>query len=180
MVAERGKRRKRDNPALRVMAPALPLPVAAALRPGPDLESPVASALVDSGPLLALFNAGDHWHVRVLAWLAAHPETRLVSTWSVLTEVCALLARRIHNEAALDFLRWVQRGAVEIDSPEAGSLPAVLAISERFASLPFDLADASVAEAAGRRRIRHVLSVDADFIVYRDQSGRPLTSVLWA
>jgi len=180
VVAERGKRRTRDKPALPVMAQALPLPAAAPPRPGPAVESPVASALVDSGPLLALFNAGDHWHARVLAWLAAHPETRLVSTWPVLTEVCALLARRIHNEAAFDFLRWVQRGAVEIDSPEAGGLQAVLAISERFASLPFDLADASVAEAAGRRRIRHVLSVDADFIVYRDQAGRPLTSVLWA
>jgi len=154
--------------------------VAAPCRPGPAAEPPVASALVDSGPLLALFNASDHWHARVLAWLAAHPETRLVSTWPVLTEVCALLARRIHNGAALDFLRWVQRGAVEIDAPEPGSLPEVLAISERFASLPFDLADASVAEAAGRRRIRHVLSVDADFIVYRDKAGRPLTSVLWA
>ena len=63
----------------------------------------------------------------------------------------------------------------------AGSLqPTGLAISERFASLPVDLADASVAEAAGRRRICHVLSVDADFIVYRDKAGRPLTSVLWA
>ena len=180
MVAERGKPRTRDKPVLRVKAPKLPLPATAPPRSGAAVESPVTSALVDSGPLLALFNAGDHWHGRVLDWLAAHPETRLVSTWPVLTEVCALLARCIHNEAAIDFLRWVQRGAMEIDSPEAGSLPAVWAISDRFASLPFDLADASVAEAAGRRRIRHVLSVDADFIVYRDPAGRPLISVLWA
>ncbi len=136
------------------------------------------SVLVDSGPLLALFNAADHWHRPVRQWLQAHPEARLLSTWPVLTEVCALLARRVHNGAALDLLRWVQRGAVEIDQPDQASLAEVLAISQRFASLPFDLADASVAEAAQRRRIRQVLSIDADFDVYRDRAGKPLVNVL--
>ena len=153
-------------PAERVAAPTpAPLP----LQP---------QVLVDSGPLLALFNAADHWHAPVRQWLQANPGTRLVSTWPVLTEVCALLARRIHNQAALDFLRWVQRGAVEIDQPEAGSIARVLQISERFASLPFDLADASVVEAAARRRIRQVLSVDADFDVYRDRAGKALVNAL--
>ena len=141
-------------------------------------ETPIAVALIDSGPLLALFNSRDHWHERVVVWLKAHPETRLISTWPVLTEVCALLARRIHNEAALDCLRWVQRGGLEIDRPDADTLSNVLSISERFASLPFDLADASVAEAAARLRIKHVLSIDADFDVYRDKSGKALVSVL--
>ena len=54
----------------------------------------------------------------------------------------------------------------------------MLAISQRFASLPFDLADASVAEAAQRRRIRRVLSIDADFDVYRDKAGKPLRNLL--
>ena len=141
-------------------------------------DTPIAVALIDSGPLLALFNSRDHWHERVVVWLKAHPETRLISTWPVLTEVCALLARRIHNEAALDCLCWVQRGGLEIDRPDADTLSNVLSISERFASLPFDLADASVAEAAARLRIKHVLSIDADFDVYRDKSGKALVSVL--
>ncbi|MDH4392807.1 MAG: PIN domain-containing protein [Aquabacterium sp.] len=152
--------------------------------PGPAGSSAGSQALagqavlVDSGPLLALFNSSDRWHQPVRQWLQANPAARLVSTWPVLTEVCALLARRIHNGAALDLLRWVQRGAVEIDQPDAGSVAEVLAISQRFASLPFDLADASVAEAAQRRRIRQVLSIDADFDVYRDRAGMPLVNIL--
>jgi hypothetical protein len=141
---------------------------------------PANAVLVDSGPLLALFNAGDHWHQPVRQWLQANPAARLVSTWPVLTEVCALLARRIHNGAALDLLRWVQRGAVVIDRPDDGSVAEVLAISQRFADLPFDLADTSVAEAAQRLRIRQVLSIDADFDVYRDQAGKPLRNLLRA
>lgn len=76
----------------------------------------------------------------MLQWLQAHPQAKLLSTWPVATEVCALLAWRIHNEAALDFLRWAQRDGIGPDSPGDLSLADVLAISERFASLPFDLA----------------------------------------
>lgn len=134
--------------------------------------------LADSGPLIALFNGADRWHATVRGWLQANPGASLISTWCVATEVCALLARRIHNDAALDFLRWVQRGGVTLDRAVEGSLTEVRRISERFASLPFDLADASVAEAAARLKIRHLLSIDADFDVYRDRAGRPLVNLL--
>ena len=138
----------------------------------------VGRVLVDSGPLIALFNAADRWHTPVLQWLQAHPQAQLISTWPVATEVCALLARRIANEAALDFLRWAQRGALAFDRAEDSSLPEVLRISERFADLPFDLADASIAEAAARLKLKHILSIDANFDVYRDRAGKPLVNLL--
>ena len=138
----------------------------------------VGRVLVDSGPLIALFNAADRWHTPVLQWLQAHPQAQLISTWPVATEVCALLARRIANEAALDFLRWAQRGALTFDRADDSSLPEVLRISERFADLPFDLADASIAEAAARLKLKHILSIDADFDVYRDRAGKPLVNLL--
>lgn len=151
---------------------------AAAREPSARYLAHAGPVLVDSGPLIALFNGADRWHVPVLDWLRAHPAATLVSTWCVATEVCALLARRIHNDCALDFLRWVQRGGLTLEGAVEGSLTDVLRISERFASLPFDLADASVAEAAARLKIRHLLSIDADFDVYRDRAGRPLVNLL--
>lgn len=134
--------------------------------------------VVDSGPLIALFNAGDSWHERILSWLRENQGIRLLTTWPVLTEVCALLARRLHHQAALDFLRWVERGAIDVDRPEHATLADVLAISERFADLPFDMADACVAEAAARLGIDRVLSIDRHFDVYRARSGRRLKNVL--
>lgn len=134
--------------------------------------------LVDSGPLLALFNRADHWHAVVLQWLQAQPGAQLISTWPVATEVCALLARRIGNPAALDFLRWAQRGGITLDRAEDHSLAEVLLISERFADMPFDLADASIAEAAARLKIRQILTIDTDFDVYRGRDGKPLINVL--
>ena len=112
------------------------------------------------------------------AALKANERARLLTTWPVATEVCALLARRVARDSALDFLRWAQRGAIELDVAVRGTLTDVLRINERFASLPFDLADASIAEAAVRLRVRHVLSLDADFDVYRDRAGKPLVNLL--
>lgn len=140
--------------------------------------SVIGPVLADSGPLLALFNGRDAWHVAIVEWLRRNMQVRLVTTWPVATEVCALLARRVGNPAALDFLRWSLRGGVEIDVPAGSALSDILSISERFQNLPFDLADASVAEAAGRLRIRQVLTIDSDFDVYRDKAGKPLAHVL--
>lgn len=140
--------------------------------------TPVVSVVADSGPLLALFNRSDNWHRGVVDWLRRNPQARVISTWPVATEVCALLARRVSNAAALDFLRWIERGGLELDTPApAATLAEVLRISVRFADLPFDLADASVAEAAGRLRIRHVLTINSDFDVYRDRQGHALIRV---
>lgn len=89
-----------------------------------------------------------------------------------------MLARRIANDCALDFLRWAQRGGIALDGAAPGSLTEVLRIAQRFADLPFDLADATVAEAAARLRVRHILSIDADFDVCRDRSNKPLVNLL--
>ena len=150
----------------------------AGVKAAPTLRQVVA----DSGPLLALFNRTDRWHAPVLQWLQSNPQVSLLTTWPVLTEVCALLARRLGNDCALDFLRWGQRGGFTLDAPEADDLPEtlvqVLLISERFRDLPFDLADASVAEVAARHGIRHVLTIDSDFDVCRDAKGKALRHVL--
>jgi len=151
---------------------------AAAQEPSARYLAHRGPVLVDSGPLIALFNGGDRWHAPVREWLRANPAAVLLSTWAVATEVCALLARRVANGAALDFLRWAQRGGIALDAPVAGTLTEVLRLSERFADLPFDLADASVAEAAARLKRRHVLALDADFEVYRDRGGRALVNLL--
>lgn len=155
-------------------------PALAAQEPSTRYLRHAGPVLVDSGPLIALFNGRDRWHQPVLGWLQANPAATLISTWCVATEVCALLARRIHNDAALDFLRWCQRGGLTLDRAVDGSLTEVLRISERFASLPFDLADASIAEAASRLKLKHLLSIDADFEVYRDRAGKPLLNLLQA
>jgi uncharacterized protein len=134
--------------------------------------------LVDSGPLLARFNRSDNWHTIIVEWLSVNPKIKLITTWCVLIEVCTMLSRRVHNDAALDVLRWALRGGITVDGAPQESLISLLTISERFADLPFDLTDASIAEAGERMRIRQILSIDSDFDVYRDRVGHALQNVL--
>ena len=49
------------------------------------------AALVDTGPLVALFVRNDPDHARVTSWLRNF-RGRLLTTWLVLTEVCHFLA----------------------------------------------------------------------------------------
>ena len=137
------------------------------------------AAVIDTGPLYALFDSKDRWHKKAHAWLAQNPKTQLITTWVVLAEVCHLLSQRLHNQAALDFLAWIQRGGVSIDTPEQNlTLDHILTTCTRYADLPMDLADASVAETATRLGIRHILSVDPDLTIFRDAKGRSLNNLL--
>lgn len=136
------------------------------------------SVAADSGPLLALFNRADTWNQPVLAWLAANPHTRLLTTWPVVTEVCALLARRVGEAAAADFLLWIERGGVTLDLPAPASFHTILAITQHDRDVPFDFADASVAELAARHGLTDVLTIDRDFDMYRNHRGKAFCNVM--
>jgi predicted nucleic acid-binding protein len=122
----------------------------------------VQSALVDSGPLIALFDRDDRHHERVKAFLKTHP-LRLFATWPVLTEVCALLPQ----QCAWDFMEFVQRGGLWLEALETDDIAAILEQSRRYADRPMDLADASLVILAIRLGINRILSLDADFDIYR-------------
>ena len=136
------------------------------------------SVAADSGPLLALFNRNDSWNARVLVWVETNSRVHLITSWPVVTEVCALLSKRVSVAAKIDFLAWIERGGMTLDAPGPASFHDVLAIARRYRDVPFDFADASVAELAARHGIVDVLAIDSDFDIYRDGRGKPLRNVL--
>lgn len=138
------------------------------------------SAVVDSGPLIALFDCDDTHHALVVGFLAAHRRLRLITTWAVATEVSALLASRVGQQAGLDFLVWVERGGLGIVAQETAAMPRIRGLIEKYRDLPFDFADATVAVLAEQSGIAQVLTLDRDFEVYRDARGRPLKNLLAA
>jgi len=137
-------------------------------------------AVVDSGPLIALFDRDDAHHRQVVEFLARYPASRLLATWAVLNETCALLSSRVGKQAELDFLAWVERGGVAIAGQGPDSLPRIRALIEKYQDLPFDFADASVAVLAAEAGLAHVLTLDRDFDICRDARGRRLRNLLGA
>lgn len=138
------------------------------------------AVVVDSGPLIALFDRDDTHHALIVEFLAAHARLRLCSTWAVLNETSALLASRVSKQAEIDFLGWVERGGVQVIAQDSTALPRIRALIEKYRDLPFDFADASVAVLAEQAGIEQALTLDRDFEIYRDARGRPLKNILAA
>jgi hypothetical protein len=136
--------------------------------------------VVDSGPLIALFDRDDAWHGPVVKFLRKHPGLRLLTTWAVLNETSALLGSRVGKQAELDFLAWVERGGLTVASQEAAAIQGIRALVEKYRDLPFGFADASVAVLAAETGIAQVLTLDRDFDIYRDARGKRLKNLLAA
>ena len=132
------------------------------------------AALVDTGPLVALFVRRDPDHALVSAWLRGF-RGRLLTTWPVLTEVCHFLAPGI----ALRFLRWVEAGGALVVEVPPEELAELIRMMEKYLDRPMDLADASLVWLAGRSGVREILTVDArDFAAFRTRQGKLFKDVL--
>lgn len=124
------------------------------------------SIIVDTGPLVALFQSRDRHHEAAKAILEANPAT-LTTTWPVITEACHFLAPP-GRRALLTFIR---RGALRLEPLSAGDVPALDDLLSRYDRM--DFADATLVLVAERTGISEIFTIDRrDFEAYRTPSGR--------
>lgn len=125
--------------------------------------------LVDSGPLVALFDPKDGEHARcrdILAGLTAP----LATTVAVLTEAFHILSpESIGSQRLRDF---VAEGGLGVRFLDRASLERAFELMERYADHPMELADASLIATAESLRTRRVFTLDhGDFSTYRIRLG---------
>ena len=65
--------------------------------------------LTDTGYWLALANTRDRHHQRSIE-VSRQIDSELITTWSVITETCHLLANRVNKLASIRFLQVVRLG----------------------------------------------------------------------
>ena len=125
--------------------------------------------LVDTGPLVALFDPADADYVRCVQQLAMIEEP-LCTTVPVLTEAFHLLnPGSIGSQRLMDF---VAGGGLGVRYLDAAGLSRAFALMVRYADHPMDLADASLVVLAETLKLRKVLTLDRnDFTTYRIQHG---------
>ena len=128
---------------------------------------------VDAGPLIALFDQSDIDHQRSLEFFASWKGRGFVTT-AVIAETAHLLS--FHTEAMLDFLRWLQKGAFDVEDV-GGDLGRIVELMEKYRDVPMDFADATVVAACERLNVQHVATLDGDFTVYRFQRKMPFHNV---
>jgi hypothetical protein len=125
----------------------------------------LASALADTGALLAYLDRADRWHDRCRS---AFPALRLplLTSAAVLTELFHLVG----DDQRDTRLAWefVRSGALTIAPLSDRDLPDLEALMRRYHDRPMDFADATLVQLAERESVSTVFTIDHDdFETYR-------------
>lgn len=125
--------------------------------------------LIDTGPLVALFDPRDGLHGRTSTTLKGLREP-LTTTVAVLTEAFHMLEPQ---SVGSDRLReFVMKGGLAVAFLDRLSLVRTFELMEQYADHPMDLADASLVAVAESLETRKVFTLDeSDFSVYRIRRG---------
>lgn len=125
--------------------------------------------LVDTGPLVALFDPKDEQHNRCRVTLKGIRES-IFTTVPVLTEAFHMLGpSSIGSERLREF---VADGGMAVWFLDRPGLIRVFELMELYADHPMDLADASLVAAAEALGTRKVFTIDRrDFETYRVRRG---------
>jgi predicted nucleic acid-binding protein len=130
--------------------------------------------LIDAGPLIALFDRSDKYHLKAISFLKTL-ERGLVTTWPVVTETSHMLS--FSTKAQANFLEWIERGGLKIFELEHDKISRLTELTKKYGDVPMDLADASLIVASAVRGIHQIVSIDSDFNIYRDIRNRYLENI---
>ena len=131
--------------------------------------------LIDSGPLIALFDASDKYHASAINFIKNN-KSILVTTIASVTETLHLLD--FNRNAQIDFLEWVNKGAVEIKNIENSDFSRIRELISKYRDLPMDFADACLVFLAEKLNINMIATIDRDFTIYRIKGRRKFNVVL--
>ena len=120
--------------------------------------------LIDSGPLIALFDADDNQHEKIKKFISEN-KFSFISTLAVFTEVFYFL--KFSTDVQQDFLKWVTYHGVIISDVNQHDMPRIAELTKKYSDLPMDFADATLVITAEKTGIKNIISLDKDFDIYR-------------
>lgn len=125
--------------------------------------------LVDTGPLVAVYDPRDPEHGRCVSTLQGIND-RLITTTPVLTEAFHMLGAASRGSVALREL--IAKRGMDVWRFDEPALLRAFELMEIYADHPMDLADASLVAAAESLGIDVVFTLDRrDFASYRVRHG---------
>jgi uncharacterized protein len=125
--------------------------------------------LVDTGPLVALFDPQDGEHERCVMVLKTIKEP-IVTTTPVLTEAFHMLSPASIGSNRLR--EFIEDGGLSVWFFDRSALTRAFELMELYSDHPMDRADASLVTAAEALGTRRVFTIDRnDFETYRVRRG---------
>lgn len=121
--------------------------------------------LVDTGPLVALFDPSDRQQEACLQVLRDFNGS-LVTAWPVLTEAFYLL--NFSWKAQDNLWEFLARGALDVVHLDKKAMSRCRVLMNKYKDFPMDLADSAVVAIAEAMRINTIFTLDhKHFSVYR-------------
>jgi predicted nucleic acid-binding protein len=131
-----------------------------------------AHVLVDTGPLVAIFDRSDQHHAVCLETLKLI-QPPMWTTWPVLTEVAWLL--RGEPKGLQRLWTSAESGLLRIAELPESALAELAAVQKRYATLPLQMADLSLLLVAERDQRTTFFTLDRrDFSIVQRKSRRKL------
>lgn len=128
--------------------------------------------LVDTGPLVALFDPLDSAHARCVDTLSEIAEP-IATTIPVLTEAFHLL--RPGSTGAASLRDFVAESGLRVLFLDHSGLLRAFELMAQYDDTPMDLADASLVAVAEARNVGTIFTIDRkDFDIYRRRQGHRL------
>ena len=131
--------------------------------------------LIDSGPLIALFDASDKYHKKAVEFVQSN-KYPLVTTIASITETLHLL--NFNRNAQIDFLEWIHQGAVEIQNIENDDFGRIKDLTDKYRDLPMDFADSCLVYLAEKLNLNRIATIDRDFSIYRIKGRKKFKIIL--
>ena len=131
--------------------------------------------IIDSGPLIALFDGSDKYHNDVLNFMKEY-KGKLITSWAVITEVSHMLDFNL--QVQIDFLKWCEVGGIEVYNITQDEISNIRIMMEKYIDIPMDLADGTLMYIANKENIKNIVSIDSDFDIYRTLKKQSLNNLL--
>ena len=120
--------------------------------------------ILDTGPLVAIINGRDKYHKwATLQWSQIDPP--LLTCEAVLSEACFLLGSLDGGKIAV--LKLVQRRILHIPFSLVEHTNQISWLLKKYSNVPMSLADACLVRMAELYSESTILTLDADFSIYR-------------
>ena len=120
--------------------------------------------LIDTGPLIALFDRDDNYHDRIIKFIK-EGRYKFITTLSVITEVEHMLDFNVNVQ--IDFLEWIMKEGVLLQEIQQKDISRIIELTKKYRDRLMDFADATLVIAAERTGIKKIISIDSDFDIYR-------------
>jgi uncharacterized protein len=133
-------------------------------------------ALIDTGILVAFYDAADPHHQQVSKFLSDF-RGELTTTISCITETMWLLAAdyRVQNE----FLQHLSIQVYRCETLNLKDFNRITELNTQYSDLPGDFADLSLVCISERLGISAIVTLDSDFDIYRRYRNQPFERIFY-